>query len=462
MQQRVLLTLGSGDWQQGFASVTLQLWEAGSSSPMQFSGRLPAAPRLAQGFQRWRSLYVALYGDAGIWRRPSTETPSSDCADFPIDIDEDDITHVSATEFAQLGQTLQRQFNAWLEAPGFRAVDRQLRTYLSRSDEICIILAAQDQTVLRYPWQLWQLLEDYPQAELALSPLSYQRPFKTSQQASGQVRVLAVLGNAHGIDVATDWQLLSALPGAAITLLAEPSLAELDQQLWQGDWDIFFFAGHSASQEQGVLQRNGQDTITLAKLKYSLRHAIAKGLQLAIFNSCDGIGLAWDLADLHIPQVIVMREPVPDSVAHSFLKNFLTTFAGGQPFYLAVRAAREQLQPLEALCPCATWLPAIVQNPAEQPASWSMLRGEPPAPSPGPPALALSNPRSAPLNHGPMSSTGPRVMAGRLRSLWVPFAVTAALWGLRLLSVLQPVELYSFDRLMRLRPAEPPTTACSW
>ncbi len=59
-----------------------------------------------------------------------------------------------------------------------------------------------------------------------------------------------------------------------------------------------------------------------------LRKAISRGLQLAIFNSCDGLGLANDLAELNIPQIIVMRSPVPDLVAQEFLKHFLKAFSG--------------------------------------------------------------------------------------------------------------------------------------
>lgn len=44
---------------------------------------------------------------------------------------------------------------------------------------------------------------------------------------------------------------------------------------------------------------------------------------IAIFNSCDGLGLAQELADLHIPQMIVIKEPVPDKLAQEFLKYFL-------------------------------------------------------------------------------------------------------------------------------------------
>lgn len=462
MKQRALLTLGPGGWQQGFASVTLQLWETASSTPIQFFGSLPAVPDLDQVWRQWRSLYKALYGDSGAWRRAKTQQPSSlrstrSASDFPIEIDEDDVTHVSAATFEQLGQELHQQLNRWLESDSFRRIDQQLRSHLSRRDELRLILTAENPAVLGYPWQLWQLFEDYPQSELALSPINYQRSLKRPQsKPHNRVAVLAVLGNADDIDIATDQQLLTALPDADVTLLAEPSLDELQQHLWHGTWDILFFAGHSSSEHQGVLQLNQTDTITLMQLKYALRTAIAQGLQLAIFNSCDGLGLAWDLADLHIPQVIVMREPVPDAVAQAFLKHFLTAFAHDQPLYLAVRAAREQLQPFEQLCPCATWLPVIVQNPAESPTSWRDLQGDHPS------ALesASSSAAAAEVAIATKSATAATsVFVSRkrmLRSLWVPLTTTTAVLVLRLLGGLVFLELAAFDWLMRLRPTELP------
>ncbi|MEM9005056.1 MAG: CHASE2 domain-containing protein [Cyanobacteria bacterium P01_F01_bin.86] len=465
MQQRALLTLGSGNWQQGFDSATLQLWEADSRTPIQFSGSLPPAPNLAPIFRQWRSLYVALYGNYGTWRRaaktPAPTLRSSDAvSDFPIDIDEDDITHVSVAKFHQLGQALRQQLNRWLESDGFRRIDQQLRIHLSRRDEICIILTAENPDVLRYPWQLWQLFEDYPRSELALSPSNYQRSVKTPQSKDhNRVAVLAVLGNADDIDIGTDQQILAALPGADVTLLAEPGLDELQQHLWHHTWDILFFAGHSSSEHQGILQLNQTDTITLMQLKYALRAAIAQGLQLAIFNSCDGLGLAWDLADLHIPQVIVMREPVPDAVAQAFLKHFLTAFARGQSLYLAVRAAREQLQPLEQLCPYATWLPVIVQNPAELPINWHDLQGDRPSPTLIP-AASSEGSGQVPMAAGSSGTkTSALALAPRdriLQSLWVPLVTTTAVLALRLLGGLVSLELYTFDWLMRLRPMEPP------
>ena len=111
-------------------------------------------------------------------------------------------------------------------------------------------------------------------------------------------------------------------------------------------------------------------------MKYPLRQAIAQGLKLAIFNSCQGLGIARELADCQIPQLIVMGEPVPDCVAQEFLKYFLQAFATGKPLYLSVREARERLTIFDAQFCGASRLPIIYQNLAETPLTWNQISGD--------------------------------------------------------------------------------------
>jgi CHASE2 domain-containing sensor protein len=140
-----------------------------------------------------------------------------------------------------------------------------------------------------------------------------------------------------------------------------------------------------------------------------------------------------------------MREPVPDAIAHQFLKGFLNQFSRGQPLYHSVRAAREKLHGLTELGPCATWLPVIVQNPAETPPSWQQLAGQ------AAPTMAISNP----LESSPCSPPPPLPPASPRRRLGLStLAVTVAILGLRWIGALQPAELWAYDTLMRLRPAE--------
>ncbi len=159
---------------------------------------------------------------------------------------------------------------------------------------------------------------------------------------------------------------------------SKPTRKQLHEYLWNEEgWDILCYSGHSSSQADGStgsILLNQSDSLTIKELKHVLTKAIENGLQLAIFNSCDGLGLARQLGDLHIPQMIVMREPVPDKVAQEFLKYFLSAFSSGKSLYTSVREARERLESLEDEFPYATWLPVIFQNSAEVGMSWGNLR----------------------------------------------------------------------------------------
>ncbi|HBB35988.1 MAG TPA: Chase2 sensor protein [Cyanobacteria bacterium UBA8803] len=446
MSHLIILNLGKGDWQQGCPMVVAQLWMSDRITPMQITGSLPAAPELGVLYPCWQRLYEALYAHRS-WRQRRVAQN-----DFEIEDDESYITNVSEVEFQQICQELQDRLNSWLNTDSCRNIDRQLRTRLIPTDEIRVIITAENHQLLRLPWHLWQFLEDYPRAELALSLPEYTRSIETiATEARATVKILAILGNGQGIDIATDRQLLEQLPHVELQLLVEPNLEELNQQLWQPGWDILFFAGHSSSQEKGhILQINRTDSLSLERLRFGLKKAIERGLKLAIFNSCDGLEIAWNLADLQIPQAIVMRESVSDRVAQEFLKHFLVAFAGGQSFYLSVREAREKLQGLETQFPCASWLPVICQNPAELPPRWEEWLGSRDRKDAGEgqtteskiptPKSQLSTPRWRQLGQVLLSS----------------MAVTGLILGVRSLGVLQPLELWAFDRLLALRPTEPP------
>lgn len=144
-----------------------------------------------------------------------------------------------------------------------------------------------------------------------------------------------------------------------------------------------FFAGHSKTYPDGrggEFQINANERLTIADLQAALKTAISKGLKLAIFNSCDGLGLAQQLAEgqqLYLPQIMVMREPIPDKLAPQFLKYFLQEFTQGNSLYNSLRTTRNCLETLESDFPCASWLPVLVQNPAQVPPLWQDLGRRP-------------------------------------------------------------------------------------
>ncbi|MEB3356788.1 MAG: CHASE2 domain-containing protein [Synechococcales bacterium] len=431
MDKVVALSLGTGDFASGFPAVTAQIWDRTTPHPVKFTAALPAAPQIPEFYRRWQLLYLSLHQRLDLGLR--------------IEIEAADVTNVSEREFSDLCQQLAQAINDWLDAPSFCPVVQQLRTHLDIHEEIRFIFESNVRLLQRLPWHLWNFFNDYRHAEVALSTPTYQRSqTQVSPLVMPKPRVLAILGNSRGIDTAEDRACLEQLSDRAeLTFLVEPTREELNQQLWQ-PWHIVFFAGHSFSQDTGTLQLNREDTLTLKQLCYGLKYAIAQGLKLAIFNSCDGLGLAQALADLHIPQVIVMREPVPDQVAQRFLRYFLASFASGKSLYRSVREARERLQGLEGIYPCATWLPVIFQNPAEDPPYWQDWYG-------GARLSAASNTSRA----KPLSSVSTTLAAMR-SVLLTSLMMTVMVMGVRHLGLLQGWELQAFDRLMRSRPDEPP------
>ncbi len=367
MNKRVVIRIGAGTIQAGY-DATVQIGAEGLPPQAEMQARLPAAPDLPALYQRWRRAYWQL----GLPYRLEAISGVTN------------VSHASELEQCRLlSRQVRERVHHWLNGEDFRPIREKILEQLSPQDTARILLQTQDPLLQRLPWYELEFFQRYRQAEVGICLPCYQQVnYKGSRSAP--VRILAVIGEATELNTQTDCALLSELPNAAITVLKGPDREAFNRELWdERGWDILFFAGHSQSRPsdkeeraRGEIVLNASDRLTIPQLKHALKKAIERGLNTAIFNSCDGLGLANDLADLHIPQVLVMREPVPDQVAHAFLKGFLKSFAAGTTFYVAVREAREQLQGLETRFPCATWLPVIVQNLAETPSTWQSLQGK--------------------------------------------------------------------------------------
>lgn len=362
MQKRVILRL-DGDVSRDGLRVTLEIAPQGQQTEIELYGRLPPMPELMQCIEDWQAYYRSVDGSFRLQ---------------PKNVVHRGTLQKRIRECQQSAGRLQSYLIHWLDSRSFRDVDKQLREELNKQEQIQIIIRAQDRRLCQLPWHLWDFMQRYQQAEIAFSSATFRKRFSRSQPTGykDRVRILAILGSSSGIDVKADRQILNSLPGAEVTFLVEPSRQDLNDHLWGQAWDILFFAGHSRTKgETGHIQINARDELSLNDLRYGLSHAVEQGLRLAIFNSCDGLGLAHALQTIQIPQMIVMREPVPDRIAQKFLRNFLTAFSQGNSLYLAVRQAREQLQGFEERFPCATWLPVIFQNPTETPPTWQELGG---------------------------------------------------------------------------------------
>ncbi|MDZ8224920.1 CHASE2 domain-containing protein [Nostoc sp. ChiVER01] len=408
MGKLVVLKL-DGDLELG-VRVTLEIGEDGKRPTIETSGHLPPNLEIAKAIDEWRSTYCSL----GSGRLKAKKI-----------IYDGSITQ-RRDECQNKGCELRSHLNHWLESESFWRIREKWLKHLMPNEEVRVLIRTASMQLEKLPWHLWDLLDrDYTKAEVALSiPELEQGTVLQTSTYRHKINILAVLGDKTGIDVDKDCELLKKLPNATTTFLTQPQRNQINDQLWNQPWNILFFAGHSKSEgETGRIYINDQDSLTIADLKYALRNAVTNGLQLAIFNSCDGLGLAQELQDLHIPQIIVMREPVPDLVAQAFLKHFLAAFSSGASLYIAVRTAREKLQGLEDKFPGATWLPIICENPAAIPMTWPKPRIK--------------------SNIGLLT-----------RGLLMSVMLTISVLGVRQMGGLQTWELQAYDQLMRSRPQE--------
>ncbi len=364
MGKLILFKLNSGDFNSGF-DVTLQICEDKPDEITHpfttITGKLPPCKSITYHYQQWQESYRSLHQQV---RLGSPKKQVTHIANH---------CQISAN---QLKDTLKNWYHC--ETESFAKIREKLLTELVPQESIRLLIQTDLKELRFLPWHLFfdSFLSQYLKAELALAPVEYTN-LKLTPKQNSSIRILAIFGSDQDINLNPDKQILTNIDNAEIIGLFKPNRQELFNHLYNQEWDLLFFAGHSGKNEQtwqGKLYLNDIDIITIDELNLALRQAINKGLRLAVFNSCDGLGLAQDLQALNLAQIIVMREMIPDKIAHLFIQEFLHNFAQNKPLYLAVREAREKLQPLEKQYPCATWLPIICQNPASLPLTWQNLQ----------------------------------------------------------------------------------------
>ncbi|BAY64390.1 extracellular ligand-binding receptor [Calothrix brevissima NIES-22] len=376
----VVLEISSGSFDDGFC-VRVQIFEDGKIIDEHNDlTEIPPASPIPKLYENWQDILLEN-------SRTLQAVPGQ-------------VTNVALDSWKQRAEELENYCKNWFQNPAFKSLrDRiQANIKVKADQSVPIIIRChtanhQHNDVLRrLPWHIWDLFSKLPNTEFALFTKFYYQvaTFKTP------VKVLAIFGSSQGnLQLEADRNALEILEarGAQITWKVEPTEEEIAHLLFENVWDILFFAGHSSSQKTGGQIQISQDTfLPLEALTPSLRKSVSKGLKLAIFNSCDGLGIADFLTQLNVPASIVMREPVPDRIAGQFLLYFLREFSQGIPLCLAVREARDRLDTLKATFPTASWLPVVCLNPNQPEFFWPaptsdnhpMIQDPSPSPSPSP------------------------------------------------------------------------------
>lgn len=373
MVKLIFLKIHRGSFEEGF-DVSLQIAREGYSFSTGIDCQLPKTSADIPG------IYKALQTNYLYLRRCFSFRNNQDRLGNRYSSDPEKLKEKCRSSYQQLIQAL-KSWLSQLERVEFKTLHDRLLNELGESqgkqEEVRFFIQAKDDLLNKLPWHEWSIFSaSRAKVEIALSPPNFDR-IEKAMLLNDKIpfRILVILGDSEGLNQEQERTILEeGFSGAEVRFIPEPPRQEVSDRLGYENWDILFFTGHSSSENaQGKIYTSPQEYLTIENLKPGLKDAIERGLKLAIFNSCDGLQLAYDLAELHIPQLIVMREPIPDRVAQSFLKHFLRAFYNNpESLYQAVQKARIMLQTegLEDEFPGASWMPIICQNPAEPSLIW--------------------------------------------------------------------------------------------
>ncbi|QUS60958.1 CHASE2 domain-containing protein [Synechocystis sp. PCC 7339] len=409
--QLLVLKIIEGDFATGFTvALDVETITQGQnrSQRRDFYGRLPSlAPNLDlyQLHQQWVSEIITARTGQPQRRRGIRVTSKQAIA-----------SHYDQPQTEQK-RALQQAMVQWLTSPepGWQAIEKEIIRWSQRStvETQLVIQLGQSlyqsarpiaATLAKLPWGEWPLLQKESLSPIhfavntcqyALPPTQVSNPEVISPIVRLQryffpaIRILHVLGNNEGIDLAPDQAVLAGLSHQGkkveVVTLHQPDYQSLSRALKDGaGFDLFVYSGHSqASFDQDLAamllgQPGTVEGVTIANLRLAFQRAIANGLRVAVFNSCASAQLAEALLDTGLSTVISMQEEVADIVAHGFLDSFLRHYVQGkQSIFRAVRSSLTDLEEYDRRYPGVGWLPVIHHNPTVAPPLWEELRQQP-------------------------------------------------------------------------------------
>ncbi|PSB04538.1 CHASE2 domain-containing protein [Merismopedia glauca] len=350
----------SGDLKNNGFEVIVEVVNSGDQESRS-EGYLPACPILEDKYQEWQ---LALQALATIQNPPNTSDRNSTIFEKLQKIKE--YREKAKNHYKDAEKSLVQMINSWLRSESFLPIREILDRHISYSEKGRIIIRTSNLQLKRLPWESWEWLSSgNRQVTISYSSINFVSPPHVIQKP---MRIVAVIGQDSNVNVKKDLDLLrDRLPqNAILESLIDWSRQELLEYLKKNACDLFYFAGHSkTSGDRAKIWINKTEYLEIDDLKNTLKQMRLNGLKLAIFNSCDGLGLADNLDEenLSVPNLIVMREAIHDKVAHTFLQELVSGFITEKlPLHQAVEKARESLEGLEDQFPGSSLQPILISG----------------------------------------------------------------------------------------------------
>ncbi|NCR52002.1 MAG: ABC transporter substrate-binding protein [Microcystis aeruginosa L211-07] len=369
MSRVVILKIGEGNFETGF-SVTLEIRDNYHLIAPFAEGKLVPNLDIADALQNYRRAYYH-------WVKSQ---PS-----LGITVPHSMITHAAVDDprenLRQATKTLKDSLNEWLNSSYLSSIQNHILFHIGTESEVRFFIQTTHFDLQQIPWECWNFLHQWcPDVEIALT-IQRNPPIIN---LTSPIKVLVILGN---IDIENDH--ISLCLSSLKTVLGNPdkismqilspssdpplSPKNIRHELIKNQWDIVVYLGHSQTSSDG---HDGvfiidNDTALSAddNLRDSLEIAVKKGLKLVICNSCDGLGIGRQLANIGVPHIIVMKEPIAVRVALRFLEVFLPNFLEHKSLQESLTIARQELRlhEFEVDAASSSLLPRLIENPEEPP-----------------------------------------------------------------------------------------------
>ncbi len=343
------------------------LFELSWQGERTLSAKMPFSATLTTLYTRWQTAYLSFYR-SNLRARPGIALSLAQPEDW-------------RAKLAQAEAVFLAEFHHWLNHASLIEIRREIAQAASRGQPVNLYIRCDSLEMVKLPWESWQIGTEFG----TTNPIRILRTAANLRRDSihpirrQRARILVILGDDTGLDFQAEKEAVQNLTSLAEVQFtgwrSDDSTADVKTEVCQAiadpqGWDILFFAGHSNEtiMTGGQLAIAPNTSVLVSEIAQYLKVAQERGLQFAIFNSCNGSTIADELINLGLSQVVVMREPIHNQIAKEFLLQFLQHLVAYQDVQTAVLSACQSLKLEKNLTyPSAYLIPSLFSDPQTQP-----------------------------------------------------------------------------------------------
>ena len=368
-EKLVILKLQGDLVEKGFAVTAIIKNEFGETLAQE-TGNLPPASYLLNKFDEWISELHAYAKREEVNNQPRVVSRSLSIEDLLCQ--QEQVISNSREKYNQAEKDFIEYFNKWLNnSSQLTEVFRELDNKVSNSDAVRVIIQTNNSQIKKLPWEKWSWLTyEKRKGRLFFSPI-YQRSYKLFPTKN--IRIQIILGDTENTQKELNILRRTFSEHEILPELINESSINIYNCLGERNYDILYFSGHGKTKEDiGRIYVNQTEYLEINQLNLKFKEAIDKGLKLAIFNSCQGLGLESELSQqkLLIPNLIIMRDIIHERVSQNFLEDLLNSFfIQTKPLHIAVSEVSNNLKNCESDYPGSSLMPILFQI-SEEPQYW--------------------------------------------------------------------------------------------